>query len=76
MTKEINIAGAKIGGNNPPLIIAGPCVIESEDVTLHTAQKLKDICGSAGLSFVFKCSYDKANRTSIKSFRGLELKKD
>lgn len=75
MTKEINIAGAKIGGNNPPLIIAGPCVIESEDVTLHTAQKLKDICSSAGLSFVFKCSYDKANRTSIKSFRGPGIEK-
>lgn len=75
MTKEINIAGAKIGGNNPLLIIAGPCVIESEDVTLHTAQRLKDICGSAGLSFVFKCSYDKANRTSIKSFRGPGIEK-
>ena len=75
MTKEIIIAGAKIGGNNPPLIIAGPCVIESEDVTLHTAQRLKDICSSAGLSFVFKCSYDKANRTSIKSFRGPGIEK-
>ena len=75
MTKEVIIAGAKIGGNNPPLIIAGPCVIESEDVTLHTAQRLKDICSSAGLSFVFKCSYDKANRTSIKSFRGPGIEK-
>jgi 2-dehydro-3-deoxyphosphooctonate aldolase (KDO 8-P synthase) len=75
MTKEIIIAGAKIGGNNPPLIIAGPCVIESEDVTLHTAQRLKDICGSAGMPFVFKCSYDKANRTSIKSFRGPGIEK-
>lgn len=75
LTKEVNIAGAKIGGNNPPLIIAGPCVIESEDVTLHTAQRLKDICNSAGLSFVFKCSYDKANRTSIKSFRGPGIEK-
>jgi 2-dehydro-3-deoxyphosphooctonate aldolase (KDO 8-P synthase) len=53
MTKEVIIAGAKIGGNNPPLIIAGPCVIESEDVTLHTAQKLKDICSCAGRYFVF-----------------------
>ncbi|MBA3060457.1 MAG: 3-deoxy-8-phosphooctulonate synthase, partial [Nitrospirae bacterium] len=59
LTKEVNIAGIKLGGNNPPLIIAGPCVIESEDVTLHTAQRLKDICGSAGLPFAFKCSYDK-----------------
>lgn len=75
LTKEVNIAGIKLGGNNPPLIIAGPCVIESEDVTLHTAQKLKDICSSAGLPFVFKCSYDKANRTSIKSFRGPGIEK-
>ncbi|MBU4320251.1 MAG: 3-deoxy-8-phosphooctulonate synthase [Nitrospinae bacterium] len=75
MTKEVNIAGIKLGGNNPPLIIAGPCVIESEDVTLHTAQRLKDICGSGGLPFVFKCSYDKANRTSIKSFRGPGIEK-
>lgn len=75
LTKEVNIAGIKLGGNNPPLIIAGPCVIESEDVTLHTAQRLKDICNSAGLSFVFKCSYDKANRTSIKSFRGPGIEK-
>ncbi len=75
MTKEINIAGAKIGGNNHPLIIAGPCVIENEDVTLHTAQRLKDICGRTRLPFVFKCSYDKANRTSIKSFRGPGIEK-
>jgi len=70
MTREITIAGAKIGRNNPPLIIAGPCVIENEDITFNTAKKLKDICAGAGVSFVFKCSYDKANRTSIKSFRG------
>jgi len=70
MTREITIAGAKIGRNNPPMIIAGPCVIENEDITFNTAKKLKDICAGAGVSFVFKCSYDKANRTSIKSFRG------
>ena len=75
LTKEVNIVGIKLGGNNPPLIIAGPCVIESEDVTLRTAQRLKDICGSAGMPFVFKCSYDKANRTSIKSFRGPGIEK-
>jgi 2-dehydro-3-deoxyphosphooctonate aldolase (KDO 8-P synthase) len=74
-TKEVNISDIMLGGNNPPLIIAGPCVIESEDVTLHTAQRLKDICNSAALPFVFKCSYDKANRTSIKSFRGPGIEK-
>ena len=72
---EIKINNISVGNNNPPLIIAGPCVIESEDVTLHTAQRLKDICGSIGLPFVFKCSYDKANRTSIKSFRGPGIEK-
>jgi 2-dehydro-3-deoxyphosphooctonate aldolase (KDO 8-P synthase) len=72
---EIKINNISVGNNNPPLIIAGPCVIESEDVTLHTAQRLKDICGSVGLPFVFKCSYDKANRTSIKSFRGPGIEK-
>ncbi|TAN42165.1 MAG: 3-deoxy-8-phosphooctulonate synthase [Nitrospirae bacterium] len=54
----------------PLLVIAGPCVIEDEDITFHTALKLKEICSSLGLPFVFKCSYDKANRTSVTSFRG------
>lgn len=58
------------GGDNLPLIIAGPCVIENEDVTFHTAAELKKICSSAGLPFVFKSSYDKANRTSLSSYRG------
>ncbi|MFA4828102.1 MAG: 3-deoxy-8-phosphooctulonate synthase [Thermodesulfovibrionales bacterium] len=75
MTREISIAGAKIGGNNPPLIMAGPCVIENEDITFNTARKLKELCSAAGLSFVFKSSYDKANRTSIKSFRGPGMEK-
>ncbi len=52
------------------LIIAGPCVIENEDITFHTAKELKDICSRIGFSFIFKSSYDKANRTSLNSFRG------
>ncbi len=51
-------------------IIAGPCVIESRDVVFRTAQKLKDICAKLSLPLVFKSSYDKANRSSIKSYRG------
>ncbi|MBI4683983.1 MAG: 3-deoxy-8-phosphooctulonate synthase [Nitrospirae bacterium] len=70
MTREIAIAGVKTGKDNPPLIIAGPCVIESEDVVFYTAQKLKEMCSALRLPFIFKSSYDKANRTSIKSFRG------
>ena len=75
MTREIRISGAKLGGNNPLLIIAGPCVIESEDVVFHTAEKLKSVCDDVGLPFLFKSSYDKANRTSLSSFRGPGLKK-
>ncbi len=70
MTREINIASAKLGGNNPLLIIAGPCVIESEEIVFYTAEKLKETCRTIGLPLLFKSSYDKANRTSLSSFRG------
>ncbi|HYA26487.1 MAG TPA: 3-deoxy-8-phosphooctulonate synthase [Thermodesulfovibrionales bacterium] len=70
MTRKINIAGAIVGGDAPPLIIAGPCVIESEEMTFETARRLKETCSTIGLSFIFKSSYDKANRTSMKSSRG------
>ena len=73
--REIEIRNIVIGGNNPPLIIAGPCVIENEDITFQAAQKLKEICGSVGLPFIFKSSFDKANRTSVTSFRGPGLEK-
>lgn len=58
-----------------PLIIAGPCVLEDEDSARHTARRLRDICGSLGLPFVFKSSFDKANRSSISSYRGPGLEK-
>ncbi len=70
MTREINIAGTKLGGNNPLLIIAGPCVIESEEIVFYTAEKLRETCKTIGLPLLFKSSYDKANRTSLSSFRG------
>ncbi len=71
MVRKIAISGAvAAGGDNPPLIIAGPCVIENEDITFHTVAELKKICSSVGLPFVFKSSYDKANRTSLSSYRG------
>ena len=72
---EITIGNITVGGNNPPLIIAGPCVIENEEITFHTAQRLKEICLSVGLPFVFKSSFDKANRTSVTSFRGPGIEK-
>lgn len=75
MTNEIQIAHTKLGGNNPLFIIAGPCVIESEDIVFSAAKKLKEICSNIGLPLLFKSSYDKANRTSISSFRGPGLEK-
>ena len=65
----IEVGDASIGG--PQLaLIAGPCVIESESHALETALALREMAGRAGVPFVFKASYDKANRTSVKSFRG------
>jgi 2-dehydro-3-deoxyphosphooctonate aldolase (KDO 8-P synthase) len=75
LTKEIDIADTKLGGNNPLFIIAGPCVIEDEDIVFFTAGKLKEICERIGLQLLFKSSYDKANRTSLSSFRGPGLEK-
>jgi 2-dehydro-3-deoxyphosphooctonate aldolase (KDO 8-P synthase) len=75
MTKKIKIKDVEIGGGGLLLIIAGPCVIENEDIALETAKRLKGICKKVGLPFVFKSSYDKANRSSLKSFRGPGLKK-
>jgi 2-dehydro-3-deoxyphosphooctonate aldolase (KDO 8-P synthase) len=70
LTGEIIIAGIKLGDVHPLCIIAGPCVIEDADLVFHTAEKLKEICSSAGLSLLFKSSYDKANRSALSSFRG------
>lgn len=68
--KEINIGPITIGGNLPFVLIAGLCVIESAEHTLKIAAILKDICRKLNLPLVFKASYDKANRTSLSSYRG------
>ncbi len=70
LTKEIKIGNVIVGGNNPLVFIAGPCVIETEEATLTTAKKLKEVSESLNIPLIFKSSYDKANRTSIKSYRG------
>jgi 2-dehydro-3-deoxyphosphooctonate aldolase (KDO 8-P synthase) len=70
--KRFKIRGVEIGGGQPVYIL-GPCVIESEDFVLRIAADLKEICDEQGLSWIFKASYDKANRTSVKSFRGFGL---
>jgi 2-dehydro-3-deoxyphosphooctonate aldolase (KDO 8-P synthase) len=66
----IQFAGLTVGGGAPLLVIAGPCVIESEPHAIGLAIALRDIARRAGVQFVFKASYDKANRTSGRSFRG------
>lgn len=75
MVREVRIDQVKIGGRHPLVVIAGPCVIESEKSTLFHAQALKKICDKTGVSLIFKSSFDKANRTSVGSFRGPGLKK-
>ncbi|MBI5675798.1 MAG: 3-deoxy-8-phosphooctulonate synthase [Nitrospirae bacterium] len=69
-TREIKIGNITIGGQNPLAFIAGPCVIESEEITLSIAGKLKDFSEKLNIPFIFKSSYDKANRTSVNSYRG------
>jgi 2-dehydro-3-deoxyphosphooctonate aldolase (KDO 8-P synthase) len=70
LTKEIRIKNITVGGNRPFVLIAGPCVIESERATLDAAARLKQITADLGIPFIFKSSYDKANRSSVKSYRG------
>ena len=65
----------EIGLDQPFFLIAGPCVIESEKLALETAQYLKKITDDLGINFIYKSSYDKANRTSTSSFRGLGVEK-
>ena len=69
-TREVSIGHVRIGGNNPLALIAGPCVIEGEEPLLMVAERLQEICGRVGIPVVLKSSYDKANRTSLQSFRG------
>src|SRR5947209_1816885 len=66
----MNLLGRSVGLDQPLFLIAGPCVVESEDLQLRTAERLKDITDRLGVHFIFKSSFDKANRTSDKSYRG------
>jgi 2-dehydro-3-deoxyphosphooctonate aldolase (KDO 8-P synthase) len=68
--RKVSIGGFKVGGGEPFVLIAGPCVIESAKLTRQTASRLKDITAELGIPLIFKSSYDKANRTSLRSFRG------
>ena len=66
----MDLCGFKVGLDQPFFLIAGPCVIESEQLQLDVAGQLKEITGRLGINFIFKSSFDKANRTSGTSFRG------
>ena len=70
LTREITLGSLRLGGGNPLFLIAGPCVIESEAHARMMAEKVAKIAADAGVPYIFKASYDKANRTSVKSFRG------
>ena len=74
LTRSVRIGELALGGGAPLLLVAGPCVIESEEHLLRTGEAIKAVCDAHGIPFVLKCSYDKANRSSIRSFRGPGLR--
>lgn len=69
----MKLCGFEVGLDRPLFLIAGPCVVESEALALDTAGRLKEISASLGMPFIYKSSYDKANRSSGRSFRGLGI---
>jgi 2-dehydro-3-deoxyphosphooctonate aldolase (KDO 8-P synthase) len=69
----MKLCGFEVGLNRPLFLIAGPCVIESQQMALDTAGRLQEICRELNIPFIYKSSYDKANRSSGKSFRGFGL---
>jgi 2-dehydro-3-deoxyphosphooctonate aldolase (KDO 8-P synthase) len=73
--KIVEIGNVKIGGNNSLALIAGPCVIESEDIVFKTAEEIQKIADRLGFPFIFKSSYLKDNRSSIKTYQGPGLEK-
>jgi len=74
MLHDVDIGSFKVGAAHRHFLIAGPCVIESEQLVLETAHRIAEIARALNIPYIFKSSYDKANRTSISSFRGLGIK--
>jgi 2-dehydro-3-deoxyphosphooctonate aldolase (KDO 8-P synthase) len=74
MLHDVDIGSFKVGAAHRHFLIAGPCVIESEQLALETAHRIAEIARALNIPYIFKSSYDKANRTSISSFRGLGIK--
>ena len=70
--KTIKLNNFEIGGDKLT-ILAGPCAMESKEISFETAKKLKEICERLDINFVFKTSFDKANRSSLTSYRGLGI---
>jgi 2-dehydro-3-deoxyphosphooctonate aldolase (KDO 8-P synthase) len=73
-TRQIALGSLRLGANNPLFLIAGPCVIESESHARKMAEQISRIAADANIPYIFKASYDKANRSSVKSYRGPGLK--
>ncbi len=73
--RQVNVDPVCFGGSTQLVLIAGPCAIEDESLTLRIAEGLKEITHSLGCELIFKASYDKANRTSVTSFRGLGVER-
>jgi len=71
----VKLCGFDVGLDKPLFLISGPCVVESREMALDTAGRLKEICSELGIPFIYKSSYDKANRSSGKSYRGLGMEK-
>jgi len=69
----MKLCGFEVGIDQPLFLIAGPCVVESRELQIETAGRLKEICARLGVPYIFKSSFDKANRSSSKSFRGLGM---
>ena len=74
MSRTVRVGGITIGGGGPLVLIGGPCAIENEEHAIMVAERLKTITTAAGVPFIYKSSYDKANRSSIDSYRGPGLK--
>ena len=70
MSRTATVSGITVGEGHPLCLIAGPCVIESRDLTLKIAERLRDIASRIGMPLIFKASFDKANRSAIDSYRG------
>ena len=71
----MDLCGKEVGGKQPLFLIAGTCVVESEQMTMDVAGKLKEVTDALGIHFIYKSSFDKANRTSVNSYRGPGIEK-